>query len=575
MRAPGSSGSDDDHRARSAGASSQATAPWLLAVFALTACHDSFVRGRDGGRTPDGAVPERDATVDASLDGAAGTRDGAGPSIDAGRCDPVEMVLEERWPFSPVEHPDRVHVTSTPLVLPPSRPGGAARLAFVSHGPILDANGARNDEGPVVAGRMAVELGGVLRVVDLETRETLTWADPPGFSTLAPTSTLAAGDLDGDGELELVALGAYGHMHAFELGLQPLWHSRTPPFPPPIGPLRPLLSVSGAPLVADLEGDGSVEVVFGNCVVEGATGERRFCIPDEALSASQGYWGPISTLADLDGDGRLDVLAGRIAVSPEGAVHWRLDDELYGFSGFGEVSASHPGPEVVLVRRSNVYLLEPSTGTVLESYALPSTRSTMVFECPRPKDGGWPEPMSLFAGGPPLLLDVDGDGDREIAVAHDLQLVLLDPSCEGCVLRWTHPIRDELSATTGVSAADLDGDGAIELLHADATTLRIIDALTGELRASVRRSSRTRTEYPVIADVDRDDSAEIIVGSSSEDCYTVHNAPLTPPGIVIYGERHGRWVDVATQWTQHIGTLETGRRQPTLGPGAPFEAGCM
>ena len=542
-----------------------------LVAFAgvLASCHRSHTHG--GAAAMDGSVEARDDAGEDAGDGG----DSAPPMPDTSPpvghdvgpgCEPLAMVEQDRWPRAPLaEFPDRAHVTSTPLVLPPRRAGDRPRLAFVSHGRIVDASFRLNVEAPEFTGRMPVELGGVLRVVDLETGETRSWGDPPRFTTLAPTASLAAGDLDGDGELELVALGAWGHMVAFETDLTRIWMSNAPPPAPPIGSSRrrPLLSVSGAPLVVDLEGDGTREVVFGHCVVEGATGETRFCLDGDALRGSQGYWGPLSQVADLDGDGRLDVVAGSLAFTARGEVLWRHEEEeVQGFAAVRDVLRAHPGPEVVLVAKSRVLFLDARSGRTLAQVHLPGAPSETLFGCPDMEN---PLPIPVFAGGPPLVADVDGDGAAEVFVANWGQLLRLDPECEGCEIRWSTPILDPMSAVTGISAADLDGDGVAEIVHADEQRLRGIDARDGAVVHQARNFSRTRTEYPVIADLDGDGATEILVSSSSESCYLRPHGTPTAPGLVVFGERHDRWTMADPEWTSHAGPLGLGRFRPTRG----------
>lgn len=491
--------------------------------------------------------------------------DGAPVTPDASDgCRPLEMVVEARWPFEGVEidWPSHRHVTSTPLVLPPARPGGAPRLAFVSHAPLVDYAAmpvpSPIPDGPIAGGRMRVERGGVLRVVDLDTGRTVSWGDPPHFQALAPTSTLAAADLDGDGALELIAVGAAAGLHAFELDGTRLWSATAPPYAPivPPRPIRTLLSVSGAPTVADLEGDGTVEVVFGPCVVEGATGATRFCLEDEMLSASQAYWGPLVSLADLDGDGALDVLAGRVAYAADGRVLWRLDTPWIGFPVLGELLPDRPGLEVAVIHQSHVFMVEARTGRYLHYFRAPGAPFREIY----------------YAGGPPLALDFDGDGADELVLANFGLLLRLDPACDGCEVVWSTPILDS-SGVTGVSAVDLDGDGRPELLHGDEGHLRVVDSRSGEVLYTARNNQRARTEYPVAADVDGDGSVEILAASSSDYDEFPEERP-TPSGVTVFGERFGRWSRVGASHLQHGGTLEHGRRWPRLGPGAPFEAGC-
>ncbi|MEC7520435.1 MAG: VCBS repeat-containing protein [Myxococcota bacterium] len=540
----------------------------LLLAAGLCGCHASHgLAGSPGDGGEGGVAIDAASRVDASEAGP----DASDPPPDASDlCEPHAMTLQDQWSREPLDaFPDRVHVSATPLVLPPSRPGGRPRFAFVSHGVIVDPDFARNHEGPEFSGRMPVELGGVLRVFDAETGETTSWGDPPLFTTLAPTASLAAGDLDGDGELELVALGAWGFLHAFELDLTPMWRSLAPPPAPPIGTSgrRPPIHVSGAPVVADLEGDGDVEVVFGHCVVEGATGEVRFCLEGEHWRGSQGYWGPLVDVADLTGDGALEVVAGTIAYTARGEVLWRHEVEgLQGFATVRDVLRAHPGPEVVLVARARLRFLDPRSGRTLQELPLPGAPGEAFFGCPGDES---PTRVPVFAGGPALVGDVEGDGSVEVFVAMWGELLRVQPECEGCEIGWSVPIHDTQSAVTGVSAADLDGDGRVEIVHADETRLRVIDARTGEVRHEALNFSRTRTEFPLIGDFDGDGSAEIAVASGSESCMLRTHGRGNPPGLRFFGERLDRWLDADATWMSHGGPLGEGRWRPTRGSPRP------
>lgn len=62
------------------------------------------------------------------------------------------------------------------------------------------------------------------------------------------------------------------------------------------------------------------------------------------------------------------------------------------------------------------------------------------------------------------------------------------------------------------TAFDFLGDGGAEAMYADENTMFIFDD-SGEELLRVPRSSLTNVEYPVVADVDNDGSAEIVVVS--------------------------------------------------------------
>src|SRR5207245_3155482 len=83
---------------------------------------------------------------------------------------------------------------------------------------------------------------------------------------------------------------------------------------------------------------------------------------------------------------------------------------------------------------------------------------------------------------------------------------------------WTGASTDRSAGSTGSSVFDFDGDLRAEVVYADETRLRIFDGATGTVEYETCNTSFTAFEYPVIADVDADDHAEIVVASN----YAVH-----------------------------------------------------
>ena len=60
-----------------------------------------------------------------------------------------------------------------------------------------------------------------------------------------------------------------------------------------------------------------------------------------------------------------------------------------------------------------------------------------------------------------------------------------------------------------------------------------------------RNSSRTRTEYPVIADVDGDFKAEIVFSTNNDSGFKLD------AGIEVWGEIRDNWVSTRPVWNQH------------------------
>jgi hypothetical protein len=84
---------------------------------------------------------------------------------------------------------------------------------------------------------------------------------------------------------------------------------------------------------------------------------------------------------------------------------------------------------------------------------------------------------------------------------------------EGRVL-WTQPSQDLSSARTGSSVFDFNGDGRAEVVYGDECYVRVYDGQTGEVVFSQARFSSTWQENPIVADVDADYAAEMVMGMS-------------------------------------------------------------
>jgi hypothetical protein len=500
-------------------------------VVSIDASMDVYLR--DGEPLPDVFFPP-DLGVDVGTDAAFVGTDALEPPLephpDPTVCfvrpaiDPFDApVLERWWPGEDhtVERPGFIHVCATPVVIDPdSTDGGDLHpvVAFVSYQSLEDEQG-------------------VLRIWDPITDDTITYpSDRLQPGPFEASTNLAAGDIDGDGRAEFVGLGVYDSMYAINDDGSLLWVSVYPPATD--RGERRNRSIGGAVTLADLDGDGTVEVVAGRWIVEGRTGDL---IANGALDTSRGInqqLGPISCVADLDEDGIQEVIAGNAAIRFDGSYLWRNDSVFDGFCAVADI-LDDPGPEVALVASGWIRLLDNLDGRVLWERRIEGLSG-------RP------------GGGAPTIGDFDGDGDVELAIAHAAQYGVYDPDCisagnpAGCGdagLRWVRPSDDGSSSVTGSSLFDFNGDGRTEVIYNDQFSFFIFDGQTGGTLFSQNNSSRTRTENPTVADVDSDGNAEIIVSANAEAFFL--RPRLTQPGVFIWGDARGRWVGARRIWNQH------------------------
>ena len=115
---------------------------------------------------------------------------------------------------------------------------------------------------------------------------------------------------------------------------------------------------------------------------------------------------------------------------------------------------------------------------------------------------------------------------------------------------WLRPTQDCSSAQTGSSVFDFDGDGQAEVVYADETTMHVYAGATGEPLFETCSTNGTLWEYPLVADVDNDGHADIIVGSNSYSGFTCEDGSKTT-GIRVFGDLEGNWVRTRRVWNQH------------------------
>jgi len=328
------------------------------------------------------------------------------------------------------------------------------------------------------------------------------WTSLGGYLPLG-SAGVALGDVDADGTPEIVTLSTDLRVLAVRPDGSLKWATE---------PTSGLFSPYGYPALADLDADGSAEVVVGRGIWN-ADGSFR-------ASGAYGQGGPysISAVADLDVDGVQEVVVGNAAYGPDGAARWYNASVPDGWTAVGDFDGDSLG-EVAVVGSGGVWLLDTDGALRWGPVAVPG--------------GG---------GGPPTVADFDGDGLPEIGVAGLSGYMVVDT--DGAVL-WTQPTTDASSAQTGSSVFDFEGDGSSEAVYADELVLWGYDGATG---APVLRdeghSSWTLFEYPVVADVDADGEAELLVAS---------NDSINPgwQGITVIGDASRSWAPAAPVWNQH------------------------
>ena len=290
-------------------------------------------------------------------------------------------------------------------------------------------------------GRPEIVMGdqgwGRIQAYDTHTLSRIWTIENPGYGV----ANLAVGDTDGDGALELVfgdhlGFGRGAHFYVYDIESQQLeWRSDTR-----MGPM------SLATL--DINGDNVPERFVGAQTVLSTRGEGKVMAVDGA--SGQVLWEQSGldsvlglSLVDANGDGRPELWAHtehRLQVfDPEvGATLWR--SYALGSSG---------------IRQPNFIQLDADPALEI---LVTSNVSAVVFDGAQYQEQ-WRSSDIPSGIRDSSVADLDGDGQKELALATQRQILILDPKTMD--VRWGGELNYNFLS---LSAGDVDGDGNAELV---------------------------------------------------------------------------------------------------------------
>jgi hypothetical protein len=332
-------------------------------------------------------------------------------------------------------------------------------------------------------------------------------------------------DLDGDGSPEVVVYNRVYNARTGEL-LRTLETITTAHIGRSTYDAYDLDEYIGSPYAYDMDLDGIYDIVAGGKIYQMHGTNSVFSAPTQITmpNVSDGHTG----VADINGDGKPDV----VVVRRTSSTNLEVDVWTPGFDSNG---IAHP--EWIASRRSitissnlgggrssYVYIGDIDGREQVhngKTYRLPEIAfltgqlNTTLASLPRhPNIAGIPAGDALGQGGIPT----------EMASTRGALLGLtFDPSDETLKASFILEHYDR-SINTGFTMFDFDNDGIQELCYRDEQTLRIIkptipyvkDAYTtnhvsGAIKFRQVVNSYTGFEYPVIADIDNDASADMVV----------------------------------------------------------------
>ena len=345
------------------------------------------------------------------------------------------------------------------------------------------------------------------------------------------TQSVALGDLNGDGSLDIV-LGNIGEPSQVYL------NNGQGGFTPTAAPLNPNGNLTESVALGDLNGDGALDIILGNyeqpSQVYLNNGQGGFTPTADPLNPTTSV-----ALGDINGDGALDILSFGNWKQP---IWVSLNDGRGGFAtAVSLIPIDHDTRSVALGDLNGDGALDIVLGNdylPIQVY-LNDGQGTFTPTAAAPHNPAGNETRSVALG------DLNGDGSLDIVLGNFLgpsQVYLNDG--RGSFTPTTAPLNPVGNATTSVALGDLNRDGTLDILlgnYEQPSLVYLNDGRGGFASTTAPLNPNgNNTESVALGDLNGDGTLDILLGNAGEpsqvylndgqSSFTPTAAPLNPNG---------------------------------------------